>query len=121
MKVLIKSILIFTIVGTFVPDTGYAIDEDYFIPYTDNYGYEYDPETGTYIKKDNPTPAVTENRQSTHNTDNTASVTQQPMSVASPTATTNEETSNRLPLILAGAIVLLGIIVVFTRLQKKGN
>ncbi len=36
----------------------FAVDEDYFIPYTDNYGYEYDPETGTYIQTE-PDTSVT--------------------------------------------------------------
>ena len=31
-----------------------AVDEDYYIPYTDNYGYVYDLETGQYIKKEQP-------------------------------------------------------------------
>ena len=30
----------------------YAADEDIDIPYTDTYGYVYDPATGTYIKQD---------------------------------------------------------------------
>jgi hypothetical protein len=35
-----------------------AADEDIDIPYTDTYGYVYDPATGTYIKQDPPTAAV---------------------------------------------------------------
>jgi len=34
----------------------FAIDEDYEIPYTDNYGYVYDPETGQFVKQDQSTP-----------------------------------------------------------------
>ncbi len=29
-----------------------AIDEDYYIPYTDTYGYVYDPETGQFVKSE---------------------------------------------------------------------
>ena len=56
MKLLDKGILIITLLVISINSPMYAIDEDYFIPYTDNYGYEYDPETGTYIKKRQPGP-----------------------------------------------------------------
>jgi len=32
----------------------FAVDEDYYIPYTDTYDYVYDPETGQYIKQEKP-------------------------------------------------------------------
>jgi hypothetical protein len=31
-----------------------AVDDDYYIPYTDTYGYTYDPVTGTFVKTDDP-------------------------------------------------------------------
>jgi len=38
--------------GLLIAGQAFAIDEDFYIPYTDNYGYVYDPETGQYVKQE---------------------------------------------------------------------
>ena len=42
--------IIYLLIGSQV----FAIDSDYFISYTDNYGYVYDPETGQYVEQEQP-------------------------------------------------------------------
>ena len=42
------------ICGLSLASASYGADEDIDIPYTDTYGYVYDPATGTFIKQDNP-------------------------------------------------------------------
>ncbi len=44
-------IVLAMVIGAYIPATQ-AADEDIDIPYTDTYGYVYDPETGAYIKQD---------------------------------------------------------------------
>lgn len=48
--------LIVLLTGLMVAGSALAIDEDYYIPYTDTYGYVYDPETGKFVKEE-PKPA----------------------------------------------------------------
>jgi hypothetical protein len=122
MKMLVGTILTITLLGLASTSPLYAIDEDYFIPYTDNYGYEYDPETGTYIKKDNPAPTVADNQTPVSGTGNTnVSANQQAMSVTQTTSAETVESPSSLPFIFAGVIVILGLVMVITRIQKKAN
>ena len=54
----------------------YAADEDIDIPYTDTYGYVYDPATGTYIKQDpTSTPDTPITTPTSTDTTTTTSVT----------------------------------------------
>ena len=96
-----------------------AIDEDYFIPYTDNYGYVYDPETGTYIKQDPPEP--TANTPSTTHAPVSImenSTLQSSASVSDPVADINESTNKTI--ILLGCIVaLLAFVFVLAREKHK--
>jgi hypothetical protein len=48
--------LIVLLTGLLVAGLAQAIDEDYYIPYTDTYGYVYDPDTGKFVKEE-PKPA----------------------------------------------------------------
>jgi len=43
---------IIMLIGLLIAGQVFAIDEDYYIPYTDTYGYEFDPETGKFVKRD---------------------------------------------------------------------
>ena len=88
----------------------HAADEEIDIPYTDTYGYVYDPATGTFIKPD--TPAATTDNSNTaqtadastpaagHAAPDTATLT--PPAQSSPTTTAEK---SWLPL----ALVLLAI------------
>ena len=49
--------LIVLLTGLLVAGAAQAVDEDYYIPYTDTYGYVYDPETGKFVKQE-PAPAA---------------------------------------------------------------
>ena len=121
MKILVKNILFTFFLGMFFSNPLSAIDEDYFIPYTDNYGYEYDPETATYIKKDNPAPVVTDNQPASTVDMNNAIADQQIVSAIPPNSTEDAETSSRIPLVVGAVILILGLVIVFTRIQKKST
>lgn len=41
----------------------YAIDETYYIPYTNHNGYQYDPQTGQYVKTQQSAPKASNNTQ----------------------------------------------------------
>jgi len=43
----------FVLIALMLAEQAKAIDGDYEIPYTDNYGYVYDPEIGKFIKENN--------------------------------------------------------------------
>jgi hypothetical protein len=43
---------IIMLIGLLIAGQVFAIDEDFYIPYTDTYGYEYDPETNKFVKRD---------------------------------------------------------------------
>lgn len=45
-----------------------AVDDDYFIPYTDTFGYVYDPQTGNYVKQDSPATDTASNTEQTSTT-----------------------------------------------------
>jgi hypothetical protein len=97
----------------------YAADEDIDIPYTDTYGYVYDPATGTYIKQD--PVSTTEPAVTPVNTDTTeltgTSVNADPVSpeTVAPSATTvPSSTGLAVPLLL-----VLSIAALFTWLFTK--
>ena len=95
-----------------------GVDEDYFIPYTDNYGYEYDPETGTYIKKQpSPTDSVTQQQNSTHASN--ISAAEPAASATGPAEPSAGDSSLGLPLLLAAVILLGGGVMVYVRRQKQ--
>lgn len=102
-----------------------AVDEEYFIPYTDNYGYEYDPQTGTYIKKDPPQSApqqmanATVNAGNTINTSNQADRTEP---IASSNVSNEESNSSiQLPLLIASLLGVLVISMVLVKTLRKGS
>ena len=94
-----------------------AVDEDYFIPYTDNYGYEYDPETGTYVQKE---PTATATPQSTQElaqqTNIETNITAQTRTTQVETGNQNDNASIQLP-VLIGA--LLGILLISFVVARK--
>ncbi len=102
-----------------------AVDEEYFIPYTDNYGYEYDPQTGTYIKTDPPQSAseqsvpqqVTNASDTSDNNINTSNPAMRTDQIAnSNVSDVDSNISIQLPLLIAG---LLGMLVISIFLVKK--
>ena len=120
MKRIFKTILVTTLLIFLHSNQVSAIDEDYFIPYTDTYGYEYDPETGTFIKKE-PDPVPVQEHQQSATPDESMTAMQQTVPSAG-SSTTNLTTKNSnlgLPLIIAGAFFLLGGFMVFIR--RRGN
>lgn len=53
--------ILFVFIGLMlISSSTFAIDEDFYIPYTDTYGYEYDPETGRFMKKEIPSRSASE-------------------------------------------------------------
>jgi hypothetical protein len=90
----------------------YAADEDIDIPYTDTYGYVYDPATGTYIKQDpvsttEPavTPVTTDTTELTGTSVNADTVT--PETVVPSATTMPSSTGLALPLLLVLSIAAL--------------
>lgn len=128
------SILLCTaVLGIVVSQPVYAIDGDYVIPYTDNYGYVYDPKTGSYIQQPQPTdttqadPAQPQTQAANHPAAAApaaaAAATPAPVIQAeqSTTITAPQQTSSiSLPVIVAGTIVVLGVLLgAFKFFSKK--
>ena len=44
----------FLIIFLLVGNAAYAVDSEFYIPYTETYGYTYDPETGQYVQSEQP-------------------------------------------------------------------
>lgn len=107
--------------GVFCINHVYAVDEEYFIPYTDNYGYEYDVETGTYIKRDAPSPTASGTQESIDSSEHNINIAQKPESVSIQILTTNQKTSDSPLLIFAGVVLILGFSVFLTRAYRKKN
>ncbi|NNE37991.1 MAG: hypothetical protein HKN08_06770 [Gammaproteobacteria bacterium] len=100
-----------------------AVDEDYFIPYTDNYGYEYDPETGTYVQT-KPTATVTpqptsQTGQQTATESSKASLTAQPNPDQSETVNDTDSISIQLPVLIGALVGILVISFALARTFKK--
>lgn len=118
---LAKQFLLVIALGLSLLKPLYAIDGDYNIPYTDNYGYEYDAATGTYVQKQVPAPATSTDQQTTTDTSIVAS---EPAPITTPTEANNsaapiEAKNSRLPLIIAGVVAVFGIIVAAVSMRKK--
>jgi hypothetical protein len=102
-------------------NTVLSVDEDYFIPYTDNYGYEYDPETGTYIKTE-PAPTNSVNQQQSSGAhETTTALTQQsaPTMVQADQAT--QDSAYTTPILLASTIIIVGALLVLTKRLGKSK
>jgi hypothetical protein len=122
-------LMLVTLLFSMVQSTSlFAVDEEYFIPYTDNYGYEYDPQTGTYIKTDPPQSAseqsapqqVTNSSDTSNNNINASN----PGNRTEPIANSNvsDEDSNisiQLPLFIAGLLGMLAISIFLAKKLKK--
>ncbi len=92
-----------------------GVDEDYYIPYTDTYGYEYDPETGTFIKRD-PAPAASESsQQQPPSHEANVSAIQQNETSTDQSGLTTESSKLRLPILFAVAILIGGGLLVLAR------
>lgn len=104
------------IIGLLFSTQVVAIDEDYYIPYTDTYGYVYDPETGQFIKQDQ----ASSESESSPGSANTADSMQAGNNVQPTTKTSTplEETSS-LPLVVAGLVVLAVIVFAVWFKRKK--
>ncbi len=129
---LAKRILLVVALGLSLFKPLYAIDGDYNIPYTDNYGYEYDPATGTYVQKNVPAPATATDHSAVQDT---TTVTSEPAptttpaeannSITTPAEANNPDTAPAeaktawLPLIIAGVFAILGFTLAAVRMRKK--
>jgi len=103
--------------------TSVAVDEDYFIPYTDNYGYEYDPETGTYVKTDPPEAVTLQPTVQTDTNNSNMSVntttTAQPMVSQIDDPGDQGGTSIPLPYLITGLAGILALSFALARTLKK--
>ncbi len=127
---LAKRILLVIALGLSLVKPLYAIDGDYNIPYTDNYGYEYDPATGTYVQKNVPAPATATDHSAAQDT---TTVTSEPAPTTTPAEANNsvpaeaknplaapaEAKTARLPLMIAGVFAVLGFSLAAMRMRKK--
>lgn len=131
---LAKRILLVIALGLSLVKPLYAIDGDYNIPYTDNYGYEYDPATGTYVQKQVPAPATSTDNQATPDTTTTTSVpvptttqaeannsVSAPAEANTPVAAPAEAKTARVPLMIAGVFAVLGFSLAAMRMRKKSG
>jgi hypothetical protein len=110
-----RLIVIMLLAGMCVPMRSVAVDDDYYIPYTDNYGYEYDPETGTYIKKDTPARVETGSTQTSPSTANTDRMTRQPVQAETRGRSEPEDSGSPAIPLVAGIVVVLGILLALSR------
>ena len=90
----------------------HAADEDIDIPYTDNYGYVYDANTGTFIKPDQPAADTTAADQDA--TITTASVTTPPDHSTMATPATDVGPDSAVPANESSALtyVLLALLII---------
>ena len=101
----------------------YAVDDDYYLPYTDTYGYTYDAKTGTYVKQDGATNTApttttttpTETATQNQTTADMASTTQNTTSTE-PDAPTKFSGMNTVYL---GLLLLAGVIVGYWLISRK--
>ncbi len=108
----------------------YAADEDIDIPYTDTYGYVYDPATGTYIKQDPAstpetavtTPTSTNTTPTTTSVAGTATTTDTDLSDTAVPSTIGPEQASpgmAIPMLLGILIASVFIWLVIARKLKK--
>lgn len=90
----------------------HAADEDIDIPYTDNYGYVYDANTGTFIKPDQPTADTTAAGQDA--TISTASISTPPDHSSMAPPATDVDTNSAVPANKSSALtyVLLVLLII---------
>lgn len=84
----------------------HAADEDIDIPYTDTYGYVYDPATGTFIKQDKPATSATDQ------TPEALPPAAGPMAAVETPATTGMTTPETAPAMQAGSVLMPGLLLV---------
>jgi hypothetical protein len=121
MKRVHGEILITLLVVCFTSHYLYAVDEEYFIPYTDNYGYEYDPESGTYIKKETPETGKSNSQQSTPIAGNTPIVKNPVNPTKNTNPADNQVTESTSPIVLAAIILFFGVIAVLVKIVSKSK
>jgi hypothetical protein len=105
---------------TFSSSPIFAVDEEYFIPYTDNYGYEYDPETGTYIKKEPPPEAMPQ--QTTQKTGTQINKSVASIQAAAPQASATSENDKillSLPVLISSLVGIMILSLILARIFRK--
>ncbi|MGK0296728.1 MAG: hypothetical protein ACI9XC_000320 [Gammaproteobacteria bacterium] len=121
MKRVHGGIVITLLVVCFSSHSLFAVDEEYFIPYTDNYGYEYDAESGTYIKNETQATSESKIQQSTPIVSNTP-VANNPVNPTENTSPAdNQITTSPSPIVLAAIILLFGVTVVLVKIVNKSK
>lgn len=105
------------LIGLLIAGPVLGVDEDFYIPYTDTYGYVYDPETGQYVKQEDPAPpAETVVQKSNHN------ATVDPQNQVNPLVTeTLDASKSSIPAytILISGVVIVLIALGYWSLQRK--
>lgn len=100
--------------GMVVSQPVFAVDGDYVIPYTDNYGYVYDPKTGTYIQQSQPADTIQSDSVQPQNQAATPAAAADPAPFIQAEQTTSpapQQTSTLpLPAMAIGILILLGLL-----------
>ena len=117
------------LLGNLLTSTVNAADEDIDIPYTDTYGYVYDPATGTFIKQNpataetvQPTQAVTESSAQTEDLNINSTTLSVPAKAQASETTTDQNSVALLPGLLLLLLAIGGLTYVVTaRNVKKAN
>jgi len=94
-----------------------AVDEDFYIPYTDTYGYVYDPKTRQYVKQD----AAPSSDTVVQKPDVNATVTVDPQDQVNPVVTGTLDASKGIPayyILISGVIIVL-VASAYWSLQRK--
>lgn len=120
----ISILLCSAMLGMVASQPVYAVDGDYVIPYTDNYGYVYDPKTGTYIQQSQPadTPQSDPVQPQNQAASPAAAANPTPVIQAEQTTTTAPQQTSpiSLPVMVTGTIIVLGLLLgAFKFLSKK--
>ncbi|MGY8813947.1 MAG: hypothetical protein ACKVHQ_04430 [Gammaproteobacteria bacterium] len=121
MKRVHGGIVITLLAVCFFSHSLFAVDEEYFIPYTDNYGYEYDAETGTYIKKESQATGESKIQESTLIATNSP-VVNNPVNLTENTSPADDQiTTSSSKIVLAAIILLFGITIVLVKIFNKSK
>lgn len=116
--------VVLTLSACMLAPAAHAADEDIDIPYTDTYGYVYDPATGTFIKQDDSSTGTDTAASSTPPADANGTVTDTDTSSIASQPVTPETTARMSPLLTPAILLLLMVAALagyrlFTRTNDK--
>jgi hypothetical protein len=107
------------IIGVVLAGPALAIDEDFYIPYTDTYGYVYDPATGKFVKQEpaNTAAAAADSSVSGPHSQDPGMQEQLSQNAADQPGSTEQNIT--MYLVIGGVIILAA--VSYLLLQRKKN